>query len=44
VKKEKKPALTKQASLILENYYRNDIRKLQNLLKRKFPWGWIEKK
>lgn len=43
VKKEKKPDLKKEDSLILEKYYRNDVRKLQNLLKRKLPWGWIEK-
>jgi len=42
-KKGEKPDIPKETRLILENYYRNDMKKLQNLLKRKFPWDWIEK-
>ncbi len=41
MKKEKKPEITKEDSLILENYFRNDVIKLQNLLKKQFPWSWI---
>jgi len=43
VKNEKKPDLEKEDRLILENYYFDDVKKLQNLLKRRLPWGWIEK-
>jgi len=42
LKKENKPQLTKEHRIILENYYREDAKNLQNLLKRKLPWKWIE--
>ena len=41
VKKEKKPDIKKEDFLILENYYRSNVMKLQNLLKRTLPWEWI---
>ena len=41
MKKEKKPDIKKEDCLILENYYRSDVMKLQNLLKRTLPWEWI---
>jgi len=43
LKKQKRPDITNEESIILENYYREDVKKLQNLLKRNLPWKWIEK-
>ena len=43
LKKQKRPDITNEESIILENYYREDVKKLQNLLKRNLLWEWIEK-
>jgi len=40
LKREKKPILVKEDRLILEDFYREDVKKLQILLNREFPWGW----
>jgi len=43
VKREIKPELSREDRLSLETFYRNDTKNLQILLKRKLPWGWLEK-
>ena len=42
LKNEKKPQFTNEHRIIMENYYREDARNLQNLIKRKLPWKWID--
>jgi len=41
LKKEAKPELSKDDKLLLENFYRNDMKDLETLLKTKLPWEWI---
>ncbi len=41
LKKQNKPKLSKEEMICLENYYREDVKKLQKLLERKLPWNWI---
>jgi len=41
LKKQNKPKLSKEEMISLENYYREDVKKLQKLLERKLPWDWI---
>lgn len=36
--KPSKPSITRNSHDILFNYYREDVKKLENLLGRKFPW------
>ena len=43
LKNEKKPSLSNQDRIFLQNFYRDDVMKLQNLLKRRLPWKWIER-
>jgi len=43
LKKQKRPDITNEESIILENFYREDVKKLQNILKRNLPWKWINK-
>jgi len=38
VGKSSKPSITRNSHDILFNYYREDVKKLENLLGRKFPW------
>ena len=40
IKKDEKPKLSKEDRLVLENFYRNDINELKNLIKTKLPWDW----
>jgi len=42
LKKSNKPKLSKEERAFLENYFLDDIIKLQKLLNRKFPWNWIK--
>ncbi len=42
VKKESKPKIAKEDTQLLEQFYKNDIRELKNLLKRDLPWSWID--
>ena len=37
-KKQDKPTLTNEDKELSINYYQDDVRKLENLLERKFPW------
>lgn len=38
LKKVPKPQMNQEDKLFLQNFFRDDVRKLENLLKRKFPW------
>ena len=42
MKIEKKPEISKDEMLVLEKYYRDDVLKLENILKRKLPWPWLK--
>jgi len=43
LKDVKKPKLPEEERLALENFYLNDVRELELLLKRKLPWDWLKK-
>ena len=43
LKKESKPKLSDEDRTMLENFYKNDVKNLKNLLKIEFPWDWINK-
>ena len=43
LKRDKKPDLTNEDRTILENFYRKDIKELEELLMRKFPWQGINR-
>jgi len=43
LKKESKPKLSDEDRVMLENFYKNDVKNLKNLLKIEFPWDWINK-
>ena len=40
-KYEKKPEMSKDDRLILEKFYRTDVKKLQLLLKKELPWTLV---
>jgi len=42
IKRDKKPLLLDKDRLVLEKFFREDVKNLQILLKRKIPWEWIE--
>ena len=35
-----KPKLSDQDRTLLENFYRDDVKKLEGLLGKQFPWNW----
>ena len=43
LKKEEKPKLSNEDRAILEDFYRDDMKDLQNLLNRKLPWPGINR-
>ncbi len=42
MKNKKKPEISEDEKLILENFYREDLLSLENILKRKLPWTWLK--
>jgi len=38
----KKPAMTERARRYLEDYYFQDVLKLEDVLKQKLPWSWVQ--
>lgn len=43
LKETKKPEISEDNRLGLENYYRNNMKNLELLLKLKLPWNWVHK-
>ena len=41
LKKQSKPKISKEVRHTLENFYVEDVKKLEKLLIRKLPWSWI---
>ena len=41
LKEVEKPKLSDQDRILLENFYRDDIKKLEGLLHRQLPWDWV---
>jgi len=40
-KKIIKPPIPKEERIFLENFYYDDVKKLQKTLGRKLPWKWV---
>ena len=41
LKKEKKPKISSEDRYALENFYRDDVKRLEKILKCKMPWNWV---